>query len=147
MISNIDGVKCFLSREIKNEMIDELVIRLVSIPDVMGAGILGKDGFVLSWQSKDCAEPKKYLNELSNYTSAFHQKNLYPRRNGMFTYTLYNYNGNKILFRGIDDNLLLMLVLDKKALIGVTMLDIEGCLLYIDLAMEESYKRFYDSPA
>lgn len=131
----------------KNELVDNLIIKLVSIPDVVGAGLLGRDGSVLSWQSKDYTEPTKYFNQLSKYISASHQNNMYPKRNGMFAYSIYNYNGNKILFRDIDDNLLLMLVLEKRAFIGITMLDIEGCLFNIDMLITESRSGFHDSPA
>jgi hypothetical protein len=140
-------MKYLLSHHKTTELINDLIIKLISIPDVMGAGLMGKDGSVLSWRSKDCAEPTKYFNQFSKNTSELHNDKMYPKRNGMFAYSIYNYNGNKILFRYIADNLLLMLILDKRAFIGITMLDIEGCLSDIEMLINESKVRFHDYPA
>ncbi len=49
-----------------------------------------------------------------------------------------DYNGHKILISKITQDMMLMLLLDRRAYLGLTMLDMEGCLREIDRALRES---------
>jgi predicted regulator of Ras-like GTPase activity (Roadblock/LC7/MglB family) len=55
----------------------------------------------------------------------------------MFNESIIDYNGHKLLMSRIKKDLILLLMLKKSAYLGLTMLDIEGCLREIDKNLDE----------
>lgn len=116
--------------------------KLVSITDVNGAAIIRTNGSVLSWRSEDIrnnSKPKEYIDFIKNYMSATYQKDTLYHKDGLFGESIIDYNGSKLLTSRIKDDIMLLLVLDKKAYLGLTMLDIEGCIQDLDSALDSSF--------
>lgn len=110
--------------------------KLVLIADVNGAAILRTDGSVISLRSKDNGKPKQYTDLITDYILSVYQSNIYNYTEGMFVEQIIDYNGSKILTHKIRDDIMLLLVLEKRAYLGLTMLNVEGCLQDIDSALK-----------
>ncbi len=110
---------------------------LVSISDVSGAAIVKADGSVISWHTDDGIEPTQYID----FISTTYQKNIHSYKDGMFTESITDYNGHKILMSRIRADVMLLLVLDRGAYLGLAMLEIEGCLREMDRALDEHSSR------
>jgi predicted regulator of Ras-like GTPase activity (Roadblock/LC7/MglB family) len=95
-----------------------MMSKLLSISDVKGAGVVRADGSIVSWCAKDDVKPTQYIDYILNLMPATNQK--------------------KILTSRIREDKLLLLVLDKRAYLGLTMLDVECCLGDIDKVLDES---------
>jgi predicted regulator of Ras-like GTPase activity (Roadblock/LC7/MglB family) len=119
--------------------------KLVSISDVRGAALLSSNGSVISWRSNDNGKPKRYIDLILRFTSNEYQRNINNYKDGMFNESILTYNGYKVLMSKIRKNVILMLVLEKKAYLGLTMLDVAGCLHDIDSALDDRYYGTYDS--
>ncbi len=125
---------------------DEITGKLVSKSDVSGAAILRADGSVISWHTKDGTEPKQDIDFMLDFLVQDHQKNIHYWKSGMFTESILNYNGHKILSSRIREDMMLILVLDKRAYVGLAMLDMEGCLREIDEALDERCSSVCETP-
>lgn len=112
--------------------------KLVSISDVDGAAIMRADGSVISWRMNDGEKPTQYIDFVHDYMSVAYQNKIKYGTYGMFTESIMEYNGHKILISKIKADLILLLVLKKDAYIGLTMLDVESCLREIDKDLDES---------
>jgi predicted regulator of Ras-like GTPase activity (Roadblock/LC7/MglB family) len=115
-----------------NNELREIVSKLLTISDVDGAGIVMMDGSVISWQMNHIAEPREYVDFMLDFLTYSNENNVGDYKQGMFIQKIVDYNGHKILISKIKTDLMLMLLLDKKAYLGLTMLDIEGFLREID---------------
>ncbi len=111
--------------------------KLVSKSDVSGAAIVRADGAVISWHTKDGHRPTQDIDFMLDFLVQDHQKNIHYWKSGMFTESILNYNGHKILSSRLREDMMLMLVLDKGAYLGLTMLDMECCLREMDRALDE----------
>ena len=133
------------SNEIKNNTLEELMSRLVSISDVSGAGVIRADGSIVSWHAENGIKPKQYIDYILKVMSATNQENVYNSQHSMFTESIQDYNGHKILTSRIRTDVLLFMVLEKRAYLGLTMLDVECCLEEIDQALEEDCSYVYEN--
>jgi predicted regulator of Ras-like GTPase activity (Roadblock/LC7/MglB family) len=115
-----------------------MMSKLLSISDVKGAGVVRADGSIVSWCAKDDVKPTQYIDYILNLMPATNQKSIDNFQHSMFTESITNYNGVKILTSRIREDKLLLLVLDKRAYLGLTMLDVECCLGDIDKVLDES---------
>jgi predicted regulator of Ras-like GTPase activity (Roadblock/LC7/MglB family) len=121
--------------------------KLVSIKDVNGAAIMRTNGSVISWRSKDNGnngKPKEYIDYIKNYMVKSYQNDIPFQNEGMFTESIIDYNGSKLLTSRIRKDIMLLLVLDKNTYLGLTMLDVEGCLQNIDSALERNCNLDYN---
>ncbi len=107
--------------------------KLVLTSDVSGAAIVKADGSVISWLSDNGTEPTQYID----FISAAYQKSIHSYKDGMFAESITDYNGHKILMGRIRADVVLLLVLDKRAYLGLAMLNMEGCLREMDQALDE----------
>ncbi len=123
--------------KIERKTLKEIMSKLVSISDVSGAAIVKADGSVISWHTDDGTEPTQYID----FISAAYQKSIHSYKDGMFTESITDYNGHKILMGRIRADVMLLLVLDKRAYLGLAMLDMEGCLREIDKGLDEHWPR------
>jgi len=127
------GISSILSAKIERKTLKEIMSKLVSITDVSGAAIVKADGSIISWYTDNGIEPTQYID----FISTAYQKNINSYKDGMLTESILDYNGHKILMSKISADIMLMLVLDKRAYLGLTMLDMEGCLREIDKTLDE----------
>jgi len=134
------------SNEIKSSSLEELMSRLVSISDVSGAGVIRADGSIVSWHAKEGIKPKQYIDYILKVMSATSQENVPQNQHSMFTESITNYNGHKILTSRIREDKLLFMVLEKRAYLGLTMLDVECCLGEIDKALDEPRSYVCETP-
>ena len=58
--------------------------------------------------------------------------------NSMFNQQIVDYNGHKLLVGWIAQDTILLLLLNKKAYLGLTMLDMEGCLRDMEAAFSKA---------
>jgi predicted regulator of Ras-like GTPase activity (Roadblock/LC7/MglB family) len=126
---------------IGEDTLEDIMNKLVSIADVHGAAIIRTDGSIISWQSKDNGDngnPKQYIDSVMDYIASVLERNIDHHIDGMFMESIVDFNGSKLLTHRIRKNIMLLLVLDKKAYIGLTMLDVEGCLQDINSALGSS---------
>ena len=117
----------------KNPELKRIVNELSSISDVCGAILLDRSGSVIAKHVEEHISAREYIEFIVQY-SALHQKggNDIDPMNGMFNQQVMDYNGHKLLIGWIAENAILLLLLNKKAYLGLTMLDMEGCLRDID---------------
>lgn len=134
------------SDETKNYTIEELMSRLVSISDVSGAGVIRADGSIVSWHAEEGIKPEQYINYILKVMAMKNQENVYKSQHSMFTESVQDYNGHKILTSRIREDKLLLLVLDKRAYLGLTMLDVECCLGDIGKALDEGCSSICETP-
>ncbi len=121
----------------EHKTLEGVISKIVSISDVSGAAIIRADGSVVSWRAKDGDESKQDIDSLLHSMSAAYKKKIHHYKDGMFTESIIDHNGHKILMSRIREDMMLMLVLDKRAYLGLTMLDMEGCIREIDKALDE----------
>jgi len=112
--------------------------KLVSISDVNGAGVVRADGSIVSWHAEEDIRPTEYIDHILNMMSRKNQESVHNCHHGMFRETIVNYNGHKILASKIGGDALLMLVLERNAFLGLTMLDVECYLGDIEKALDVS---------
>ncbi|MEE9152437.1 MAG: hypothetical protein V3U20_11495, partial [Thermoplasmata archaeon] len=118
--------------EKESKALNEITVELASISDVSGAGILKADGSVVAWHTNDGLKPSPYIDFMRDFLTRDHQKNAQNYKHGMFKQSILDYNGHKILLSRIRPDIMLLLLLDKRAYLGLTMLDMEGCIREID---------------
>lgn len=121
----------------EREVLREIMGKLVSISDVDAAGLLKMDGSVISWHMNEVIELSQYIDFMLDYISHPHEKN-FPK-NGMFMQKILDFNGYKILLSWIGADVILMLLLDKNAYLGLAMLDVEGSLREIEKVLGEDW--------
>ncbi len=138
-MARVGGVSSTPHVETRDKPFDEIMSKLVLISDVDGAAILRKDGSVISWCTSNGVKPIQYINFIHDYMSGAYQKKIHNNTHGMFNESIIDYNGHKLLMSRIKKDLILMLMLKKSAYLGLTMLDVEGCLREIDKNMDEDY--------
>jgi predicted regulator of Ras-like GTPase activity (Roadblock/LC7/MglB family) len=136
-MARVEGVSSTPHIERGVKPFDEIMRELVSISDVDGAAILRKDGSVISWCTSNGVKPIQYINFIHDYISGAYQKKIHNNAYGMFNESIIDYNGHKLLMSRIKKDLILMLMLKKSAYLGLTMLDVEGCLREIDKNLDE----------
>jgi predicted regulator of Ras-like GTPase activity (Roadblock/LC7/MglB family) len=136
-MARVEGVSSTPHIEAGVKPFDEIMRELVSISDVDGAAILRKDGSVISWCTSNGVKPIQYINFIHDYISGAYQKKIHNNAYGMFNESIIDYNGHKLLMSRIKKDLILMLMLKKSAYLGLTMLDVEGCLREIDKNLDE----------
>jgi predicted regulator of Ras-like GTPase activity (Roadblock/LC7/MglB family) len=125
------------SVEMNNGELEKIMNKLLAISDVSGAGIVKMDGSVISWQMEDVTDPTQYVDFMMDFLSFSKGNNVDNYKHGMFTQKIVDYNGHKILMSKVKADMMLMLLLDKKAYLGLTMLDMEGFLREIDLVLDQ----------
>lgn len=125
------------STESEHETLKEIMIKLVSISDVSGAAIVRADGTVISWHMENGTKPTHYIDIILDFMSTIYQKDIHRNKYGMFTQSILDFHGHKILINMIRSDVMLLLLLDKRAYLGLTMLDIEGYLREVDKALGE----------
>lgn len=113
----------------------EITNELVSMSDVNGAAIVRIDGTVISWHTNEGIEPRQYIESVLDAITQAHQQNLHDYRHGMFNQKIINYNGHKILISRVRAEVMLVLLINKTAYLGLVMLDMEGCLRKIEKVM------------
>jgi hypothetical protein len=91
---------------------------------VRGAAIFGVNGTVICWYVRDGIDITQYLD----FVSVNIQENIPSSHPGMFNESIVDFNGHKILLLCIKPTLILLLVVDRKAYLGLLMLDVE-CFL------------------
>jgi predicted regulator of Ras-like GTPase activity (Roadblock/LC7/MglB family) len=114
------------------EKLQEVISELVSISDVNGAMVYGANGQVLSWLSENGMEPGQYVNFIDEKILENSDDLKSHYKYGMFSQSIMDYNGFRILVSRIRADLILLLLLDKTAYLGPTMLEMEGCIRQID---------------
>ena len=134
------------STETENKTLEEVIDKLVSIPDVSGAAILRTDGSVVSWRTKDGEKPTEDIDFINKSISAAYKKNIHYWKSGLFSESILDYNGHKIFISKISEDVMLLLLLDKRAYLGLTMLDVEGCLREVDKALDECCSWAFKAP-
>jgi len=102
--------------------------RLTSISDVCGGAIVSTNGSVLSWRTKDGNKPTLYVEFALDYLSKSYHKKAYDENNGLFRQWIIDHNGYKLLIGNINSEMIFLLLLDRKAYLGLTMLDMESFL-------------------
>jgi len=115
----------------------EAMSKILSISDVTGAAIIKSDGTVIFWHTKNGEESVEELGFIREFVAQNHRNNLNYLKTGMFTESILDYNGHKILVGRIRSDLILLLELEKRAYIGLTMLLMEGCIREIDKSLDE----------
>ena len=139
MYHESEGVGSTRSVEAGRQTLDEVMSKLVSIPDVSGAAILRADGSLVSWRTKNGEKPTEDIEFINRSISAAHLKNINSLKSGLFKELILDYNGHKIFISKIREDAMLLLLVNKKAYLGLTMLDVEGCLREVDKAFDECY--------
>ncbi len=119
-------------RVILSQLIDELV----SISDISGAGIVKVDGSVISWHTNTGLKPTPYIDFLMDFLAQDNRENAQNYKHGMFRQSIMSFNGHKILMSRISPDMMLMLLMDKRAYLVLTMPDMEGCLREIDKVID-----------
>jgi predicted regulator of Ras-like GTPase activity (Roadblock/LC7/MglB family) len=120
----------------ENQELKRIVNELSTISDVCGAVLLDSGGEVITQHVKDDISPEQYIDFVV-HRPALIQKYIIPsgnNMNSMFNQQIVDYNGHKLLVGRIAPDTILLLLLDKKAYLGLTMLDMEGCLRDMDAA-------------
>ncbi len=145
-MTRVEGAGSTPPFEKEVQPLEEIMSRLVSISDVDGAAILRGDGSVVSMRMKSSDKPAQYIDFMREYMSAAYQKNINYYNHGMFTEPILDYNGHKLLMSRINSHLLVILILKKTAYLGLTMLDVEGCLREIDDNLDEDYFGIWKIP-
>lgn len=113
-------------------MLSQLMDELVSISDISGAGIVKVDGSVVSWHTNNGLKPTSYIDFLMDFLARENQEDAQNYKHGMFRQSIMSFNGHKILMSRISPDMMLVLLMDKRAYLGLTMLNMEGCLREID---------------
>ena len=93
----------------------------------------------------DIFDSMEYINYTLNSMSPSNQKSIQNTQHGMFTESILNYNGHKILTTTIKRDLFLLLVLEKRAYLGLTMLDVECCLREMNSKLDEGWLKIYET--
>jgi len=131
-------ISSFVSNDMENLFYERITRELVLISDVDEAGIIKEDGSIISWHPHQDIKP----NPLIDFTLDFISKNnltcSQELKMGMFTQAVMDFNGHKMLISKIKPDIILMLLLKKRAYLGLTMLDLEGCLREINKAMNKN---------
>lgn len=141
-----EGVSSILRTKTESQTLEKVIDKLVSISDVNGAAILRTDGSVISYSMKDDSESTQDMDVIIGLASAKYQKNIHYYKNGMFTESILSCNGHKVLISRINEDLMLLLLLDRRAYLGLTMLDIKGCLRDVDKALSECFLQPRNNP-
>jgi predicted regulator of Ras-like GTPase activity (Roadblock/LC7/MglB family) len=137
MYHESEGIGSTRSVEAGRQTLDEVMSKLVSIPDVSGAAILRADGSLVSWRTKNGEKPKEDIEFINKSISAAYIKNIHHWKSGLFRESILDYNGHKIFISKIREDAMLLLLVNKKAYLGLTMLDVEGCLREVGKAFDE----------
>ena len=116
--------------------------KVVSIPEVEGAAIVRSDSSVIACCTKNGIKPGYY----KDFMSTTYQNNIHDYKEGIFKEYMQSHNGHKILISRVREDVNLLLVLDKKAYVGLIMLDMECCLREIDDALDEHIMLDYENP-
>ncbi len=124
------------SVKVERKTLMEIMVELVSISDVSGAALVKADGSVVSWHANDAIDPTPYIDSVFDFISDAHKKSTPDYRHGMFTQKILDNNGHKVLISRITREVMLVLLLDRKAYLGLTMLDMEGYLREIDKVLK-----------
>jgi predicted regulator of Ras-like GTPase activity (Roadblock/LC7/MglB family) len=140
------GVGSTISVETGGRTLEGILSKLVSIPDVSGAAILRGDGSVVSWRTKNGEKPTQDIDFINGPISAAYKKNIHYWKSGLFTESILEYNGHKILLSRIREDVMVLLLVDKKAYLGLTMLDLEGCLREVDKTLDENCSKVLKAP-
>jgi predicted regulator of Ras-like GTPase activity (Roadblock/LC7/MglB family) len=123
-------------KDMDDEMLSEIVEEILSSKDINGAAIFKGPDKVISWHSKSEIKPNQYIDFLKEYISDNFIDNTSGYKDGMFSQQIIDFNGSRILFGGIGEDMTLLLFVDKNAYLGLTMLEMEGCMRRLDRIME-----------
>jgi predicted regulator of Ras-like GTPase activity (Roadblock/LC7/MglB family) len=118
-----------------NSKWEDMIRELISISDVRGAAIVGMDGSIICCNSSNGTDMNQYIDLV---TTKFLRK-IPDYNQGMFNESIVDYNGHKILLTGLKPGMILLLVVEKKAYLGLTMLDVECCLRNMDNSQSDHY--------
>lgn len=124
------------------DILQDILAKLVSITDVKIAAVMSTNGSIISWKTRNNGnngKSKEYIECIKDHILKDYQDNLPYHKDGMFRESIFDYNGSKLLTTMINKDILLLLVLEKRAYVGLTMLDVEGCLQCLDSIFENEY--------
>jgi predicted regulator of Ras-like GTPase activity (Roadblock/LC7/MglB family) len=124
------------------DILQDILTKLVTITDVKIAVIMKTNGSIISWKTRNNGnkgKSKEYIECIKNHILNDYRDNLPCHKDGMFREAIFDYNGSKLLTTMINKDILLLLVIEKRAYVGLTMLDVEGCLQCLDSIFENEY--------
>jgi predicted regulator of Ras-like GTPase activity (Roadblock/LC7/MglB family) len=121
---------------------EEIMSKVVSIPEVDGAALVRSDSSVITCCTKNGIKPEYY----KDFMSTTFQSNIHSYKDGIFNEYMRSHNGHKILVSKVREDVMLLLVLDKKAYLGLIMLDMECCLREIDDELNEHIMLACENP-
>lgn len=107
------------------EGLERIVNDLNSLTDVKGVAIIDRDGAIIAGITDNGLNLVTYAQVVRRHIQKPSTRSMkYPK--GIFLQSLVSYNGSIILFGRIIDNVLLMVLLEKKAYLGLAMLELEN---------------------
>jgi predicted regulator of Ras-like GTPase activity (Roadblock/LC7/MglB family) len=113
-------------------VVAEIVDELLGSTEVKGAAVFNERGQVISWYSQDEIKPNQYIDFIKTHILENHSDIVSNYKNGMFSQTIMDFNGSRILISGIRSDLIFLLFVNKNAYLGLTMLEMEGCIRKLD---------------
>lgn len=131
------GLGAIQSAAMENNTLEEIMDKLLLISDVSGVALVKADGSIITWHGKDGIEPAQCIDFMLDYILHAPKKNIAHYKYGMFTQRVIDHNGHRMLMSKVRSDIMLLLLLDRNAYLGLTMLDMEGGLREIDEVLDE----------
>jgi predicted regulator of Ras-like GTPase activity (Roadblock/LC7/MglB family) len=117
---------------VDSRMLTETVEELLSLSDVNGAAIFKGSDQILSWHSHEDINANLYVDFIKGYITDNPPDMKSGYESGLFSQQIIDFNGSRILISGIGADVTFLLFVDKNAYLGLTMLEMEGCIRRID---------------
>ncbi|MHA2064667.1 MAG: hypothetical protein ACXABY_09865 [Candidatus Thorarchaeota archaeon] len=99
---------------------------------------MNTDNSIVLWRSRNGTKPAEFMD----FMTSTYEKNLHHFKDGIFVESMEVHNGHKVLGSKIKRDYILLLVLEKKAYVGLTMLNMESSLREIEKIMETPDSEF-----
>jgi predicted regulator of Ras-like GTPase activity (Roadblock/LC7/MglB family) len=117
------------------KVIVEAVGELLGSSEVKGAAIFNQTGEVVSWQTQEDIKPRQYIDFIKAHILKNPGDFISEYKNGLFSQKIMDFNGSRILVSGIRPDLIFLLFVKQNAYLGLTMLEMEGCIRKLDNAL------------
>jgi predicted regulator of Ras-like GTPase activity (Roadblock/LC7/MglB family) len=102
-----------------------IVSDLNALIDVKGVAIINKEGTVIAGKTNNGLDLNAYIQVVLQHLEKTAKGALICPKT-LFLQSIVNYNGSQILYGRIIDDILLVILLEKKAYLGLAMLDLEN---------------------
>jgi predicted regulator of Ras-like GTPase activity (Roadblock/LC7/MglB family) len=116
-------------------MLNEIMKEFALISDVNGVAIAKRDGSRVFCYEYEDFKPSQYIDNIFELISNDPNMVIKNYKLGMFTQSIVDVKGHKILLASLTSDIVVMFILEKSAYVGLAMLIMEGFLREIEVIL------------